>query len=84
MTVSFTRFSGKNLTTQSDRTVINNYCSSVGTANQVGKKGVVAPQKLKFVVLRICFLIKKSCQVLTSRLGKTGHHQQIPCMKGEK
>ena len=29
MTVSFILFGGKDLTTQSDRTVINNYCLSV-------------------------------------------------------
>ena len=28
----FTRFGGNDLTIQSDRTVINNYCSSVSTA----------------------------------------------------
>ena len=38
MTISFTRFDGKDLTTQSDRTVTNNYCLSVSTAKKVGKR----------------------------------------------
>ena len=38
MTASFTRFGGKDLTTQSDRAVIYNYCSSVSTAKQVGER----------------------------------------------
>ena len=35
---------------------------------------MVAVQKLKFAVLLVCFLNKKSCQILASRLDKTGHH----------
>ena len=45
---------------------------------------MIAIQKLMFVVLLVCFLIKKNCQILTSRLGKTGHHQQKPSKKWEK
>ena len=35
-----------------------------------GQKGVVAFQKLRFVVLLVYFLVKKSCQIWESRLGR--------------
>ena len=75
MTVPFIRFGGKDFTPQSDRILVNNYCSSIRTGKKSGQKGVAALQKLKFVALLVCFLIKKNWRILTSQFGKTGRHQ---------
>ena len=61
MTVSFTQFGAKDLTTLSNKTVVKNYCSSVSTAKVGGQNGVVL---FKNLTLLSCIYVSLSRKIV--------------------